>query len=75
VGNNAYRLAVRTLIAETPSTAVTLEAAQSQVPGGVVLDYQAVNAQTWAAISGAFVDWTAAGAGYATWGDMAANVP
>jgi hypothetical protein len=74
-GNNAYRIAVRTLVSETPSTAVTLAAAQSQVPGGVVLDYAAVAGQTWSAVTGSFVDWTAARAAYPTWGDMVANLP
>lgn len=75
VGNNAYQLAVRTLTAETPSTAVTLAAAKSQVPGGVVLDYQAVAGQSWSVVAGSFTDWTAARAGYRTWGDMEANLP
>lgn len=77
VGGDAYRLAVRTLAAETPDPAGTLRDLMEQKPAGIVLDYQTVAeaVPTWNIVTAAYDSWAEVLAAKPTWNHLVTEMP
>jgi hypothetical protein len=75
LANDPYRLGVVTLAAETPDPAATLAVLLAQKPGGIVLEYSAIGAQTYASVLVEFDSYAEAKAEYPTYRDMKTRLP
>jgi hypothetical protein len=74
-GASAYRVAVRTLVSETPDSALVLAALLEQKPGGLILDYATTTGQTYDAVLAAFDTYSAVNTSYQNYGTLLANLP
>lgn len=76
VGGNAYQLAIRTLTTETPDEALTERVLrQDAKPAGLVLDYQAVDGQTYTDLDADYASYNAVNAAYASYDELADDLP
>jgi hypothetical protein len=67
---DAYKIAVRTLTAQTPNAATTQAAALATKPAGLILDYATVTGQTYDLVRVNYATYTALKAAYATYDAM-----
>ena len=73
---SAYRLRVRTLLAETPDPALTeAEIRAEQKPIGVVLTYEAIETQDWLDLRSDHATWADVMADYDDWLEVRTELP
>jgi hypothetical protein len=72
---DAYKLAVRTVTAQTPDAAATLAAILTQKPAGLVLDYATVAGQTYDAVRVAYATYAVVRSTFLNYGRLAAGTP
>lgn len=74
-GGDAYVLAIRTLLLETPDPAVTRADILAAKPAGIVLDYSTQTGQTYDAVNVAYASYAVVIATFDTYEDLRANLP
>lgn len=73
--SSGYHMSIRTKLEETPDEALTAAAILSMKPAGIVLDFQAIEGQTYSDLDSTYATYSAVDSAYADYAEMSADVP